>query len=401
MPMPTAAQYFSPPQSPGQAGINAFRGGVQTMGMMQQAKNQQEVMGRKRQEWKQADVDTARKLTAQHLSKVDTSNDEAFANDMSLYGSQLYRDMKDRFGPQADAGGTQLLSLVKASRSSDPAIRKQARDMVDILKGYGQEPMSEYQQATVDLAKGEAERKAGEVSYGPIKEGMDEKGKPVLYHWNKTKKQAELVEGFGPAHKAGEVIEVDKDGNVRISKGVKGRIIPAEQVGKIGEFKAYEDTIGEIENVIEGMGVGDFLTGPQEIVTNKLDNWGVLSNEKRMDLRALVARMPGLMYALRGKQLSDKELEVALKMMPRMEQVLPAFVVNLRRFNEYMALLRTGKLKAFRAAGYNADELMAQVEPLIKTKQQVAAEGEEALPQEALSPKDAYMDRMRKMGEGQ
>lgn len=131
---------------------------------------------------------------------------------------------------------------------------------------------------------------------------------------------------------------------------VENKIMPAGEVGKIGEFKAYIDTMQEIQDIIDA-GEGN-VTGPFEFIKKRMDNWGIMPSEERIKMRSLVARLPGLMYAMRGKQLSDKELEVALNMMPRMEQDEVPFGIQLQKFNEYMMTILKGKKEAFKGAGY-------------------------------------------------
>jgi hypothetical protein len=131
---------------------------------------------------------------------------------------------------------------------------------------------------------------------------------------------------------------------------VNNKLMPATEVAKIGEFQAYIDTMGEINQLIDA-GEGN-VTGPFEFINKRIDNWGIMPNEERIKMRSLVARMPGLMYAMRGKQLSDKELQVALDMMPQMSMDETAFGIQLQKFNEYMMTVLSGKEEAFKGAGY-------------------------------------------------
>jgi hypothetical protein len=133
---------------------------------------------------------------------------------------------------------------------------------------------------------------------------------------------------------------------------VSNKLMPAGEVAKVGEFQAYIDTMDEITTLIE-KGEGN-VTGPFEFIKKRLDNWGIMPKKERIKMRALVARMPGLMYAMRGKQLSDKELQVALDMMPQMSMDETAFGIQLAKFNEYMMTVLSGKEAAFKGAGYNA-----------------------------------------------
>jgi hypothetical protein len=149
----------------------------------------------------------------------------------------------------------------------------------------------------------------------------------------------------------GMQIQINSDGSTTITEGPLegGKIMPASEVGKIGEFKAYQETLSEIETMINK---GTIDTGPFEFLKEKLDNWGVMPKEERIQLRSMVARLPGLMYAMRGKQLSDKELEVALKMMPKMNTTEQVFINDVKKFTEFMRLILSGKEEAFSGAGY-------------------------------------------------
>ena len=153
-----------------------------------------------------------------------------------------------------------------------------------------------------------------------------------------------------------QTIRVNPDGSIEIIEGPagEGKIMPAEQVGKMGEFKAYTDTLNEIDEMVRS---GKADTGPFEFINKRLDNWGIMPKAERIELRNMVARLPGIMYAMRGKQLSDKELEVALNMMPRMEQDDTAFAISLRKFNDYLKLILKGREKAFKGAGYKVPSL--------------------------------------------
>jgi hypothetical protein len=126
-------------------------------------------------------------------------------------------------------------------------------------------------------------------------------------------------------------------------------------VEKIGEMEAYNQTLRQIDNIVgKGKVEGKSLTGPFEFMSNIVDKYDVadLGDEDRINLRTLVARLPGVMYAMRGKQLSDKELEVALKMMPTMDMEDKAFAIALTNFSDYMNRILKSKSKAFEEAGY-------------------------------------------------
>lgn len=147
---------------------------------------------------------------------------------------------------------------------------------------------------------------------------------------------------------------------------IDNKIMPATEVSKIGEFKAYQDTMTEIETIID-KGEGN-VTGPFEFIKKRVDNWGVMPSKERITMRSLVSRLPGLMYAMRGKQLSDKELEVALDMMPQMNMDEVAFGIQLKKFNEYMDTILQGKKEAFGGAGYKTGGFPDKMQPGHTTK---------------------------------
>jgi len=121
--------------------------------------------------------------------------------------------------------------------------------------------------------------------------------------------------------------------------------VPVTQLAGMSEIKAYTSTIERISKM-------PLLTGPMEPLLKRVDNWGIMPNEDRIRLRALTARLPGLMYAMRGKQLSDKELEVALNMMPRMELAPTSYKIHLEEFEKYMKAVINNKIDTFRKHGY-------------------------------------------------
>uniref|UniRef100_A0A6M3L5I1 Uncharacterized protein n=1 Tax=viral metagenome TaxID=1070528 RepID=A0A6M3L5I1_9ZZZZ len=213
-------------------------------------------------------------------------------------------------------------------------------------------------------------KQGGVVSEQPVAEGIVTPEKPSPYG-----PEAKAFE----EHKAG--VESDKTADIKnyeraVEQGYKGDFntwlidvkragatnigigykMPADEVGKIGEFKAYIETMDKINGIVTGLeSKGENVTGPIEggFIGRVIDDWGLMPNKVRIELRTFVARLPGLMYAMRGKQLSDKELEVALEMMPKMAQSPVAFKIALKNFNDYMNLILQGKQKAFGGAGYD------------------------------------------------
>ena len=68
------------------------------------------------------------------------------------------------------------------------------------------------------------------------------------------------------------------------------------------------------------------------------------------------------MYAMRGKQLSDKELEVALDMMPQMGFNDEAFIEAFVAFEEYMLETEATWTRELSEAGYR-EPRKAQYQP--------------------------------------
>jgi len=157
-------------------------------------------------------------------------------------------------------------------------------------------------------------------------------------------------------------LTTNPDGTFELTQGdvpEKKKTMPAGEVSKMSEFKVYRDTTQQINNIVKS---GKADTGPFEVIKKLMDNWGIMPNEQRIELRSLVARLPGVMYAMRGKQLSDKELQVALDMMPQMKLDDKAFAIQLNKFMEYMNEIFTAKKQGFRDAGYKVGESTPSIE---------------------------------------
>jgi hypothetical protein len=186
--------------------------------------------------------------------------------------------------------------------------------------------------------------------WGAIKKGIDASGKPIFFQTNQAG-ETRIVGGVKPTPEKGMKIYDPTTGNLMIDMGGKAseKVLPAGEVGKLGEFEAYTKTLEDIEKIVKS---GKADTGPFEFIKKRLDNWGIMPSSERIRLRSTVARLPGVMYAMRGKQLSDKELQVALEMMPQMSMSDEAFGITLRAFSGYLDMILKGRKKAFREAGY-------------------------------------------------
>jgi len=200
-----------------------------------------------------------------------------------------------------------------------------------------------------EIAKGP--EKEDEEKWSAPKNGTDDDGRPVVYQVSKNGK-VRILKGVQPTPQKGMKV-YDSNGNLILDTGGGEKTLPAQQVSQQSEFKAYTDTMNDIESMINK---GKADTGPLEFVRKRIDNWGIMPDKERIKLRTLVARLPGLMYAMRGKQLSDKELQVALEMIPSMSLDDVAFAETAKQFLDYVKKVSSEKKKAFKEYGYKVPE---------------------------------------------
>lgn len=131
----------------------------------------------------------------------------------------------------------------------------------------------------------------------------------------------------------------------------KTPVVGLEQVKGRAILKTYVGTMKTIRKMID-FGKRTTPSKPGEFLWKIKDNFTNLESGERRRFRNIVARLPGLMYAMRGKQLSDKELEVALDMMPQMGFSDEAFIEAFVAFEEYMNETEAAWTTELREAGY-------------------------------------------------
>lgn len=188
------------------------------------------------------------------------------------------------------------------------------------------------------------------------------------------------------ATERGMIIESDGKGGTTIRTNVPQRKrMPAGEVSKTGEFGAYIKTMDELDQMIAS---GKLHSGPLEFIYHKADDWGVMPKKERIQMRALVARLPGLMYAMRGKQLSDKELEVALKMMPQMHMGDVAFKETLLQFRNYLNLILAGKREAYKGAKYDVGAFTSVIAPTVPLREKTIDERGDELSTQGMSDEE-------------
>lgn len=74
---------------------------------------------------------------------------------------------------------------------------------------------------------------------------------------------------------------------------------------------------------------------------------------QRIDIRAETASLIGLLYAMHGKQLSDRELERALEYFPVMATGDKDYLVKLRNFKQRLDSILEENVRAYGEAGYD------------------------------------------------
>lgn len=175
---------------------------------------------------------------------------------------------------------------------------------------------------------------------------------------------AKVFGGVAERHRIIKQIEHDTN-QPRLSDSAVDQVTAALNFNDISE-----GAMSNIASFVEEGGIDALPTGPQELFTQYMDKWGVAANQRRIQLRAYMAHYTQAIYNMRGKQISNVELDLALKQLPTMNDAPLAFVT---KFREFQKALRDGvknTITARKAAGYDVGDLEAfyagmQKQPLI------------------------------------
>jgi hypothetical protein len=265
-------------------------------------------------------------------------------------------------GPRSAVAGFNQIISENPDLMSDPKANEKLNTLM-LQKGVSiTKPTGEYKPKTKEEALSfKEEEKKIEAKYRKPEEAKPRKAyltpaNTVEYLPNNV----DPPEGWVPYQQGIEFETTDPSGATSKfkmgglpTKPGQGRVLPAEEAGKLGEARSYTNTMEELKTMVQGKKID---TGPLEFIKEKWDNWTGLGPKERLRLRAITARLPGVLYSMRGKQLSDKELEVGMKMMPKMNTQEEVFANDLSAFEEYISMTREERVKAFADAGYRMDK---------------------------------------------
>ena len=171
---------------------------------------------------------------------------------------------------------------------------------------------------------------------------------------------AKIFGGVAERHRIIKQIEHDTS-KPRLSDSAVDQVTAALNFNDISE-----GAMNNIASFVEQGGIDALPTGPEELITQYMDKWGVAANQRRIQLRAYMAHYTQAIYNMRGKQISNVELDLALKQLPTMNDAPLAFVT---KFKEFQLALRNGvknTIAARKAAGYDVGDLEAFYEGMQK-----------------------------------
>jgi len=149
--------------------------------------------------------------------------------------------------------------------------------------------------------------------------------------------------------------------------------VPAGEVGNIGQAQSFgtianrtvDTMMGYIVDKNGGVNLDRLPVGPVgEVFNKRMDKYGIAPDAARIQLRNGLNRMIEIMYAIRGKQLSDKEVALAQDTLAAMNESPTQFLVKFAEFQAYMRDMLTGKVEALKKADYDVGELPQMLESL-------------------------------------
>jgi hypothetical protein len=143
-------------------------------------------------------------------------------------------------------------------------------------------------------------------------------------------------------------------------KGVAG----ASSSLKLAE-SATQDILHYIKDAKGGINLDRLPVGPiGEPFRKRMDKYGIKAEEERIRLRATTIKLLKAMYAVSGKQLSDKEIALVMQEYVTMEDSPLQFVTKLSQMQRNIIRDAESSVESFKAAGYDIGELGQVVETL-------------------------------------
>jgi len=170
--------------------------------------------------------------------------------------------------------------------------------------------------------------------------------------------------GGGGAGGTGEMktpaqIEAERQaGIVKATEAEKRRLIPGEGVKELGATQKVLDRIDRIKGIFAKHTNKDIsLVGKMDFLREVGDSFDAFAEPDRIELRNLTAQLTESMYDTRGKQLSDREIKIAEKLIPKMGSQPVEYLTNLRAFQDYIEGAAKANKGAWERAGYTMDQV--------------------------------------------
>ena len=138
--------------------------------------------------------------------------------------------------------------------------------------------------------------------------------------------------------------------------------VQQEKIDSWGKTLAFNTTVNSIYDILENPEAGKHLTGPADPVRKVLENLGIWVSTDRVALRSKAAQLWEILYAVRGKQLSDFEIKLAKDMFAALNQPSEVFEARLDEFSRYTHGAIINSIRAETMAGRDVGDFTKYLE---------------------------------------
>jgi hypothetical protein len=119
------------------------------------------------------------------------------------------------------------------------------------------------------------------------------------------------------------------------------------------------NTMGIVEAFYSGGGLDAIPTGVGEMWRKYMDKYGVGAEKDRIRLRAALNHFTQSIYDTRGKQISNVELDLAMQMIPTMDDAPMQFVTKFSEFQKAYKVGVKNTIDTWKKAGYDVGDVEA------------------------------------------
>jgi len=156
--------------------------------------------------------------------------------------------------------------------------------------------------------------------------------------------------GYGPEDPiprgqsfAKDVIDLERD-------ATRPRL-PMEMIESLGKMANFQSTMDVIFETLDNPDVSRHVTGPAKPIRDALEELGLWVDTDRVALRSRAIQMWEILYATRGKQLSDKEIKMSEEFFASVKLPREVFEVRLHEFSRYIYNTQISSLRAHKTSG--------------------------------------------------